>query len=314
MAPTILIAGATGNTGKGVVETLPALLASHKALSGYRILALTRSASSPTAKEFAKLPGVEVLEKNWVEIDTEWLKEHGVVRAFIASHNQPNQFSEESNFHCAALNADVEYVVRISTTAANVHPNCRAYYPRTHWAIETMLSQPEFAALNWTSLQPNVFLSYVLAPAAKYIKSYGSENGKPAALRLMLNQDTPVGVVDAHDVGLIAAHLLAQTDVSVHNKAKYVLNGPEDLTGKQVVSMVEQHTGSKVEQVIYQDTSYVADMVSQSNESKTVIGSLKYALETAWAGECMASTTSKAILQLAAPKGTAGDALKALLS
>lgn len=44
-----------------------------------------------------------------------------------------------------------------------------------------------------------------------------------------------------YDVGVSAGHLLSQDDPNVHNKAKYVLNGPEDITGEQIVGMVEQH-------------------------------------------------------------------------
>ena len=61
MAPTILIAGATGNTGRSVVEKLPQLLKGTD-MSSYRILALTRSANSPAAKALAELPGVEIVE------------------------------------------------------------------------------------------------------------------------------------------------------------------------------------------------------------------------------------------------------------
>ena len=144
MSPSILIVGATGNTGRAVTKALPKLLHSNSGLSGHRIIALTRSSISLVAQELAKIPGVEVFEQNWVEITDDWLREHQVVRAFIASHNEPNQFAEESTFHLNALNAGVEYVVRISTTAANVRPDCPAYYTRQHWAIETLLDSPEF--------------------------------------------------------------------------------------------------------------------------------------------------------------------------
>ena len=127
MTPSFLIVGATGNTGKSLVETLSNILDTHATFSGYRILAQTRSVSGATAKRLAQLPHVEVVEQNWVEITAAWLREHNVVRAFIASHNQPNQFAEESTFHLAALNAGVEYVVRISTTAANVRQIGRAH-------------------------------------------------------------------------------------------------------------------------------------------------------------------------------------------
>jgi uncharacterized protein YbjT (DUF2867 family) len=316
MAPTVLIVGATGNTGFSLTETLPALLKSSKALSNHRIIALTRSADSPAAQKLAKVPGVEVVEKNWVDITADWLREHQVVRAFVASHNEPNQFAEESTFYMAALAAGVKYAVRISTTAANVRPDCKAYYARTHWAIENLLSQPEFSALQWTSLQPNVFSSFLLMSAAELIKEY-RKTGNQHVLKLLAAKDAPVGVIDASEVGVFAAHLLAQDDVSAHNQAKYVLNGPEDITGKQIVELVEQYIGVKVDEVSYQD-DYFIDMLYEmkyaaTGQSKNVILSIKHALETSWEGKCSASTTSKEVLEIAAPKLTAADVLESLL-
>ncbi|KAJ5211074.1 hypothetical protein N7491_010891 [Penicillium cf. griseofulvum] len=316
MTPTILIVGATGNTGQAVVETLPKLLQSSDTLSEYRIIALTRSLKSPVAQRLAKLPRVEVIEQNWVEITPDWLREHQVTRAFIASHNEPNQFAEESTFHVAALNAGVKYVVRISTTAANVRPDCLAYYPRSHWAIEALLSSPEFSNLQWTSLQPNLFTSFALSSAVELIKEY-RKTGKQGTLRLMASKDAPVGVIDASEVGLFAARLLSQEDIVVHNKAKYVLNGPEDITGDQIVDLVEQYIGTQVEHVSYQDLSFLDSVYEHkfapTGQSKNVILSIKHAVESAWEGKCTASTTSKAVLELAPPKITVAEALKGLL-
>ncbi|KAK7423385.1 hypothetical protein QQZ08_009062 [Neonectria magnoliae] len=313
MSPTILVVGATGNTGRSVVQTLSKLLTSNEALlPGHRILALTRSLNGEAAQKLSQLPGVEVAEQNWVEITAEWLRQHNVVRAFIASHNQPNQFAEESTFYLAALQAGVEYVVRISTTAANVRPDCPAYYPRTHWAIEALLSSPEFERLHWTSLQPNIFSSYYLAPAAELVKNY-RKTGKQSPLRLMASEDAPVGIVDADDVGTLAAHFLVEKDPAAHNKAKYVVNGPEDITGRQIVKLVEDLIGTRVEDVIYKDMSFAEQLASASRESKNVIMSIQHAAETAWDGLCTASTTSKEVLKLAAPKSTPAQAFKALL-
>lgn len=316
MAPTILIVGATGNTGQAVAETLPKLLQSSNALSEHRVIALTRSLKSPVAQKLAKLPGVEVIEQNWVEITSDWLREHQVTRAFIAPHNDPNAFAEESTFHIAALNAGVKYVVRISTTAANVRPDCAAYYARTHWAIEALLSSPEFTNLQWTSLQPNVFSAFYLSGAAEFIKQY-RKTGKQGALKLLASKDAPVGVIDPSEVGVFAARLLSQDDPAVHNKARYVLNGPEDITGKQLVDLVEQYIGTQVEQVIYQDTSFL-DLLyehnyAKTNQSKNVIFSIKHAPVTAWEGKCSVSTTSEVVLELAAPKITPAEVLKSLL-
>lgn len=312
MAPSILVVGATGNTGRSVTETLPTLLKASNTLSGYRVIALTRSLDNPVAKHLTTIPGVQVVEKNWVDITADWLREHEVVRAFIASHNQPNQFPEESAFHLAALRAGVQYVVRISTTAANVRPDCPAYYPRQHWAIEALLSSPEFEALQWTSLQPNIFTNFWVAPAAELIKHY-RKTGTQHTLRLLPSEDAPVAPIDPDEVGIFAAHLLCQTDTTVHNKAKYVLNGPEDTAGGEIVRMVEQYIGTRVESVVYKDLSFIDDMAAAAPFSKSAILSIKDAAEAVWGGKCTASTTSKEVLKLAAPTRTAADALKALL-
>ncbi|XEV05053.1 hypothetical protein FSHL1_010340 [Fusarium sambucinum] len=316
MAPAILIVGATGNTGRGVTQTLPKLLQESGTLSGHRVIALTRSANSDSAQRLAQIPGVEVIEKNWTDITAEWLSEHQVVRAFIASHNQPNQFAEESSFHVAALNAGVEYVVRISTTAANVRPDCRAYYPRSHWAIESMLGSDEFSAMKWTSLQPNVFVDLIFAPIAAFIKQY-KETGKQAPLSLMNAENAPFAPVDLAEVGAFAARLLAADDPSRHNGAKYVLNGPEDITGRRLVEMIEERIGTKVNDVNFQDLSFIDGLVASGfggpGESKTVLSSIKYAVSTMWEGKCAANTTSKEVLDLGAPKRTPGETLDFLL-
>lgn len=309
--PTFLVAGATGNTGRAVVETLTKLMASDSKFSDYRILATTRSKNGNTAQALSRLDRVEVVEQKWVEITPEWLSEHNVKRAFIASHNEPTQLAEESTFLLALLEAEVEYVVRISTTAANVRPDCKAYYPRTHWAIEAILSSPEFERLQWTSLQPNVFTALIVGPAAEYIKKARSD-AKPETLRLMLSKDSKVGVIHSDDVGVFAAHLLASHDVSKHNKKKYVLNGPEDITGQQIVEMVEEHIGAKVEDVAFRDSSWIPAAAAQS-PSPYLFMSVKHALDTAALGKCGTDTTSKEVFDIAPPTTTPAQILEELL-
>ncbi|WYZ39895.1 hypothetical protein EsH8_IV_000236 [Colletotrichum jinshuiense] len=312
MTPTILVVGATGNTGRGVTATLSKLLQADSPFSGHKILALTRSSAGTAAQQLAALPNVDVEEYNWVDITADWLRERNVVRAFIAPHNQPNQFAEESSFHLAALHGGVEYVVRISTTAANVRPDSAAYYPRSHWAIESLLGSPEFHNLRWTSLQPNVFSSFVLGPAAELVKEF-RKSGKQGPLKLMASPDAPVGIIDSNDVGIFAAHLLVEYDITRHNNAKYVLNGPEDITGHEIVEMVEREIGTKVDDVRFKDLSFLEYMADQSSESRSIIMSIKHAPKTAWDGQCTASTTSKEVLQLAAPQVTPAAFFKTLL-
>ncbi|KAI1111930.1 hypothetical protein F5Y14DRAFT_286838 [Nemania sp. NC0429] len=312
MAPTILIAGATGNTGRSTVESLSKWLETNDAISGHRIIALTRSASGAVAQELAKLPGVEVVEKNWIEITPEWLRENEIVKAFVASQPTSAQFTEESTFLIAALQAGVKYVVRISTTEPNVRPDSLAFYSRSHWALEALLSTPEFDRLQWTSLQPNSFSKLYLGTSAAFINQY-RKTGKQETLRILGSPDAPVGIIDADEIGVLAATLLALQDPSPHNKAKYVVNGPEDITGDQLVKMVEQYIGAKVENVIFKDMSFVDMMAQYSPDPKNITLSIKHALEPVVAGLCSASTTSKAVLELAAPKNTPAQTLASML-
>lgn len=312
MPPTILIVGATGNTGKNLVKTIGKLLESSKTLSDHRVLALTRTANSPAARNLAGSPRVEIVEKNWPHIDAAWLQAHQVARAFIASHTQAAHFSDESGFLLAALQAGVKYVVRISTAAANVRPDCAAYYARTHWAIESMLSQPEFNDLQWTSLQPNSFTPTYLAAAVEFIKQY-RQTGKQDTLRIVASADVPTAPIDPDEVGTVAAHLLATDDPSPHHQAKYVLQGPEDITGEQIVQLVEQHIGTKVDHVIFKDMTFVDHWAAASGDMAHLILSIKHALEWSWEGKTTASTTSKEILELAPPTRTPADVIKSLL-
>ncbi|KAK8097393.1 hypothetical protein PG984_016532 [Apiospora sp. TS-2023a] len=309
MAPTILVVGATGNTGRSTVTALSQMLkqegSNSSPFAGHRILALTRSAQSPAAQHLATLPGVEVLEYNWADVTGRWLREQEVQRAFVASAVDPAQFPTESGFLLAALRAGVEYVVRISTTAPNVRPDCDTYYARTHWAIETMLETPEFDKLKWTSLQPNVFSALAFHSMGLFVQKFRETGGKQdEPLRLLADPESPIGIIDADDIGPMAARLLLHEDLSVHNHGKYTINGPKDITGRQMVAMVEQQIGTPVKEVSYKNTSWVEGMAAADPEHRTLVMSIQLAMETLWRGETSASTTSKEILEIAAPRTT----------
>ncbi|KAL0095324.1 hypothetical protein J3Q64DRAFT_1632917 [Phycomyces blakesleeanus] len=312
MAPTILVVGATGNTGKSVIHTLPALLESKN--TKYRILGLTRSLDSPISKKLAKISNVEMQEKDWTTIDADWLKEQEVVRVFIAPHNLPHQFVDESAFYIALLQAGVQYVVKISTALKFIGPVSPVFYGRSHWAIETLLSQPDFKNLQWTSLRPSIFTASYLPSSVEWIKSY-RKTGNQDTLKLILNADAPVALINPDDIGNTAAHLLALDDPTPHNQAKYALSGPEDVTGKRLVEAVEQIAGVKVQDVKYKDIGFLDELVASGGYPKKVLTSIIAGCELAWNGQFSLSEcpTSKEILELAPPKSTIMDCLHSML-
>ncbi|CAO3702405.1 unnamed protein product [Rhizopus stolonifer] len=312
MAPTILVIGATGNTGQSVVYNLPKLLELKD--SKYRILGLTRSLDNPASKKLASLPLVEMQEKDWTTIDAEWLKEQDVVRVYVAPHNLIHQFVDESALYVALLHARVKYVVKVSTNLDFIGPTSPVFYGRTHWAIENMLSQPEFKDLQWTSLRPNIFTGACLSSAASWISQY-KNTGKQETLEVVLDADIPAAMIDPQDVGIIGAHLLALEDPTPHNQAKYVLSGPQDINGKQIVEMVEQHVGVKVQNVEFKSTTPFNAVITAGIYPEKYFSSLVAGTLGLWKNRCSLSgtPTSKEIIELAPPNHTAAEAFKAML-
>lgn len=163
---------------------------------------------------------------------------------------------------------------------------------------------------------------FYLSSAARFIKGY-RESGTEDVLHLMASEARSVGIVDPFEVRVFAAHLLAEGDPTLHNWAKYVLNGPEDITGRQTVSMVSitahwyvdresELQGHVVCHSLYK-LQYAATTCSQS---RNAIGSINYAAETAWKGKFSAVTTSREFLPrdvCTNLKRTPADVLKSLL-
>ncbi|KFZ20074.1 hypothetical protein V502_03367 [Pseudogymnoascus sp. VKM F-4520 (FW-2644)] len=206
------------------------------------------------------------------------------------------------------------YVVRVSTNVEYVGPTNPVFYGRSHWAIENLLSQPEFNGLQWTSLQPNFFTASYLASTVDWIKAY-QKTGKQEVLAMIPVSDAAVAMIDPEDVGNIGAYLLALEDPTRHNHAKYVLSGPEDVTGKRIVELAEQYAGVKVQKAEFRDTSWLSDLVTAGVYPEKVLPSILAGCEPLWQGRCSltGTPTSKGVMEFAPPKRTVVDALKAML-
>ena len=303
---SILIAGSTGNTGESTVKTL-------SQLSDAPIIALTRSASNPVAQSFKAFKNVQVVEKDWTTVDVDYLRQNDIKKVFIASHNLSSQFTDESMFLTACLNAGIEYVVRISTYVHFIAPASPVYYGRTHWALEEQLSTPAFSKMNWTSLRPNYFGNMFLFSSALWLKQY-KETGKQDTLKIPLDEHEPAALVDSDDVGVVAAHLLSDKNYTAHNQSKYVLAGPKNVTGRDIVDMVERLAGTKVDKVEYRDTDWV-DTLPSRGYSRNVLPSMIDCLQHyLWKGTAKVEEAgnSPQINEKATPKTTMDENLTRL--
>jgi uncharacterized protein YbjT (DUF2867 family) len=256
-----------------------------------------------------------MLEKNWMDIDADWLREHDVKRVFVASPNGPTHFIDETQFHKHSLDAGVEYLVRISTTTSNVHPDTPVFYGRAHWAIEKVLESPEFDALKWTSLQPTGFTSLYAGMASGWLKQY-KDTGKMSTLTVSLGENVGGAIVDPEEVGIVAGKLLAQEDIAKHASQKYVVVGPEDITGKQYKEMLEKHAGAPITDVSYRDTSFIDGLKGQGVYPDRLLESLRNAPVSTFDGRASikATPTSASVKELYAPRNSAYKAIDEALS
>lgn len=138
---SILVIGATGNTGVGVVEKLSDIISAQK-IPLFRVIAVTRDSKSEISQKLSSLPHVKIEEKYWPDLTSEWLIENNVKRVYLASVFEPAQFGHECALIFHARNATVEHFVKLST----VH----------HWVSNTFSRQNRIS--NFESSRSNLTL------------------------------------------------------------------------------------------------------------------------------------------------------------
>ena len=314
--PAILVVGATGNTGEGVVRRLSELLSNPAAASApsvsssqYRIIALTRDAKGEVAQSLSQLPHVSVEEADWQTLEADWLQSRCVQRVYLAPHNLPSQFVDESGFLRCCLLARVRYLVKLSTLPAYCAPDSDVYYGRSHFAIEQMLQQPPYASgLPSTCMRANYFMPSILGSTLHWMREHGSgasQQQQPAPC--LMDAQAPVALVHSLDIGAACAALLALSDPSAHHGRVYTISGPRDVTGREVMQAVQKAAGANGGQdmaVHYRDTA--GFMKTMEKYPASVHKSREGGLQRLWTGQAsmVNARTSDEVLKLAPPQWT----------
>jgi hypothetical protein len=175
-----------------------------------------------------------------------------------------------------------------------------------------MLSQPEFKNYHWSSLQPNIFATQVMAPVLEFIKEH-RKTGTQGPLSMIMDPDSPNAVIDSYDVGVFAAHLLASEQTDKQNKVKYVLTGPENVTGEQIVRMAEGYIGEPIKDVKYKDFSVIDALAESMPEQRTLMKAFSRAGGAIWGGSAL-ETRSKEVSEIYLPKRTVEEVLKEMVT
>ena len=182
-----------------------------------------------------------------------------------------------------------------------------AFYARMHWAVESMLESAAFEGLKWTSLQPNAFASVWLGGAAGWVQ-VAKEKGQDAAglLKMPADEEARCAPVDSEEVGALAGTLLLlpEGEVEKYSRRKLVINGPEDITGKEIREIVEEALGEKVKEVGYRNMDWIEDyhIPEKFGGTRSVVLSMRHAVQICWDEKCMAEHTSQEVRELAMPK------------
>jgi uncharacterized protein YbjT (DUF2867 family) len=212
---TILIGGATGFVGSQLI----AHLSTH--YPHVQVRALTRTPESDTARHFATLPGVTVIQGDYGDMPALEAAAEGVDHAYVACNNVAAQRRFECNFIAACKSQGVRRMVKISTLKSFCHANGPGH-GAAHYHIEQYLHH---SGVNHVILHPGYYFQSLL---------YFMQPIKTAGMLPQLLGDMQPNMVDCRDVAQCAAALLTcnEETFASFNGQHVTIAGPEQLGGE----------------------------------------------------------------------------------
>jgi uncharacterized protein YbjT (DUF2867 family) len=203
----ILVTGATGNTGRPLVEALARL--------GAPVRAMVRDPASRTA-----LPdGVQVAVADFDDAASLAAALDGAGRAYLVTPSSEQAEAQQKRFADLAAAAGVRHLVVLSQLAAAEDSPVR--FLRYHAAVERHVLG---LGIGYTFLRPNLFFQGLLALA----RPIAAEGRFFAPIG-----DAPVSAVDVRDIADVAAAVLTQAG---HEGATYTLTGPAAVTHAEMAA------------------------------------------------------------------------------
>jgi NAD(P)H dehydrogenase (quinone) len=170
----IAVVGATGNTGRAVVKELKQL--GHDPICVVRNPDKAREVLGTDAKTaVAELTDRSALERAF----------KGVTSVFVVTGHNPNMVEQQNNVLDAALEAGVQYLVRVSGSRFLIVPDSPSIIGRGHYAIEERLRG---SGIKWGILRPGLFMQNTFT--------------------LPFAADLPLAFIDVRDTGAVGARVV----------------------------------------------------------------------------------------------------------
>lgn len=220
MTDTLFITGATGTIGQAVVAELASAGADYRLCSRNpeKVAALGEQGHAGVVADFADSASLAAA------ID-------GATVVFLLSSQHPDQATLQGNVVKAAKNAGVRHIVKVSGGSAVTGPSTGSFVGAMHAQTEQEIIDSGMA---WTFLRPNYFMQNLLNLADPI------RNGKlPVPL-----PDQRMAIVDARDVGTVAATILRDPDP--HAGTAYDVTGAESLNFDEVARRLSAALGHEI--------------------------------------------------------------------
>ncbi|HTH99377.1 MAG TPA: NmrA family NAD(P)-binding protein [Acidisoma sp.] len=225
---TVLVTGATGDTGRAATREAIAL--------GLTVRALVHRRDERAAA--LEVLGARVVIGDLLDIDTIVAALEGVDAAYLVWPVQPGLIHATVNVAQAAKEAGVSHIVNLSQRSADRYS--KSHSCRDHFIAEQVL---DWSGLAVTHLRPTLFLEWLLYPWQ--LPSFVDQG----ILRMPAGQarHAPIG---AEDQGRVIAALLKNPEG--HEGRTYPLFGLREMDHAEMAAELSEALGRRV---VYQDVS-----------------------------------------------------------
>ena len=214
---TILVTGATGNTGRAIVDALTR--------QGASVRAMVRAEA-----DRSRLPdNVPVAAADFDNPASIAAALAGAERAYLVTPSSARAEEQQRRFADLAAQAGIRHLVVLSQLGADKHSPVR--FLRYHGAVEQHIRD---LGIGYTFLRPNLFFQGLLA-FARPISAQGQFYAPIG--------DVTVSAVDVRDIAAVAAITLTEPG---HEGATYTLTGPASITHAQIAEALTAALGRHI--------------------------------------------------------------------
>ena len=217
----ILITGATGKTGSAAVQEL-----SNRNIP-FRVLIRNEDKQS----QITDIGGEVII--GTIEDDAALNQAmEGVQKALVLLPNSEQQLFLEKKVVDAALEANVQHIVKMSSMEAV--PEATSPIPKLHIQSENYIKN---SGMNWTMIKPNFFMQNLLGSGKTIV-----EQNK----FFLPMGEGKAGMIHTKDVGTVIAKVLSEDG---HEGQNYEVTGPEILSFHDVAEIFSKVLGKKVDYI-----------------------------------------------------------------